>query len=120
MAGLVQLARAGCKDDPAPHAAREEREPVLPVATVLVEEVDRIYVTPGTVTSDGPNEVSSRSAISACATETASRPPWKGPSNERPTAEPSRHSGKNVRRLEADDLAHPVGGYLGNESEIWV
>lgn len=60
LAGLVLLALAGCKEDPAPHAAPEARELELPVAQVLVEAVDRIYSTPGTVTSEERIEVSSR------------------------------------------------------------
>jgi len=60
LAGLCLLGLAACKQDPAPNAAPDARTLELPVVQVLARPVDRLYSTPGSVTSEERIEVSSR------------------------------------------------------------
>lgn len=58
--GLCLLVLAGCKEDPDPNAPPEPRTLELAVTQVRVEQIDRLYSTPGSVTSEERIEVSSR------------------------------------------------------------
>lgn len=60
LAGVCLLGLAGCKEDPAPNAAPAPRTLELSVAQALARPVDRLYSTPGSVTSEERIEVSSR------------------------------------------------------------
>ncbi|MBU1213524.1 MAG: efflux RND transporter periplasmic adaptor subunit [Alphaproteobacteria bacterium] len=58
--GLCLLVLAGCKEDPDPNAPPEPRTLELAVTQARIEQIDRLYSTPGSVTSEERIEVSSR------------------------------------------------------------
>ena len=60
LAGVCLLGVAGCKEDPAANTAPAPRSLELSVEQVLARPVDRLYSTPGSVTSEERIEVSSR------------------------------------------------------------